>query len=319
VAEARRIARAAEAPVALRTPETDSKHAPTSTSTAASPSAAATASAASAAAPEAASKAAAEAEADKGSAYTPESRLQQLREWEQSERDRLAKEESEAQRLKLERDPWGGALDKLNQFVVWEEDKNGGKLPPQRNPSKLVLASSLPPFPPLLGLCLSVSLCSLCCGTCAQTCTEQEFVMRCEPLHSPTLILVDIAVPKYLDTSLLRVEVHPNWFQVLAKDKLLLLHTPHEVSTGGLQVVRVPHNGYLRLVMPVVVVEKGSTASKKGMGAGAEVTIDTVDVTNIKAKKASAAKPASSDEKKGVAPVSTANFRAIVKKQNEGF
>jgi hypothetical protein len=43
-------------------------------------------------------------------------------------------------------------------------------------------------------------------------------------------IVVDIAIEKFLSTALLDVDVHPMWFQVKVKDKLILLHFPEEVS-----------------------------------------------------------------------------------------
>lgn len=43
-------------------------------------------------------------------------------------------------------------------------------------------------------------------------------------------IIADIAVPRFMDTSLLDVDVHPRWFQVLAKGKNMLLHLDKEVE-----------------------------------------------------------------------------------------
>jgi len=42
-------------------------------------------------------------------------------------------------------------------------------------------------------------------------------------------IIVDVNVPRFLDTSAMDVDIHPRWFQVLVKGKLLLMHTSAEV------------------------------------------------------------------------------------------
>ena len=42
-------------------------------------------------------------------------------------------------------------------------------------------------------------------------------------------IVIDIAVEKFLATHLIDVDIHPLWFQIKAKGKLMLLHVPEEV------------------------------------------------------------------------------------------
>ena len=46
-------------------------------------------------------------------------------------------------------------------------------------------------------------------------------------------IVAEIEVPRFLDTSEIDVDVHPHWFQVMVKGKLLLLHLPEEVSLSA--------------------------------------------------------------------------------------
>ncbi len=45
------------------------------------------------------------------------------------------------------------------------------------------------------------------------------------------------------------MDVHPSWLQVLLKKSNLLLHTPVEVLADECRVLRLPHNGHLRLVL----------------------------------------------------------------------
>jgi hypothetical protein len=49
------------------------------------------------------------------------------------------------------------------------------------------------------------------------------------PLQQRGNIVIDIAVEKFLATHLIDVDIHPLWFQIKAKGKLMLLHVPEEV------------------------------------------------------------------------------------------
>jgi protein TilB len=75
-------------------------------------------------------------------------------------------------------------------------------------------------------------------------------------------IIVDIGVEKYLATSLMDVDVHPLWFQVKIKDRLILLHFPEEVRPDSVRVQRIQANGHLVLILPKVnpVVSRKSVA-----------------------------------------------------------
>lgn len=63
-------------------------------------------------------------------------------------------------------------------------------------------------------------------------------------------IIVDISLPRYLDTSLLDIDVHPLWFQLLVKGKLLLLHFDEEIRVDQCKVQRIQANGHLLLTCP---------------------------------------------------------------------
>ena len=60
-------------------------------------------------------------------------------------------------------------------------------------------------------------------------------------------IMVTIRVPRYMDTSLIDVDVHPLWFQASIKGRLILLHLPHEVIVNECKVQRITSTGALVL------------------------------------------------------------------------
>ncbi len=43
------------------------------------------------------------------------------------------------------------------------------------------------------------------------------------------VVIVDIGVPRYLDSSLIDLDVHPTYISVVVKGKTLRLHLPEEV------------------------------------------------------------------------------------------
>ena len=63
-------------------------------------------------------------------------------------------------------------------------------------------------------------------------------------------MIVDIAVEKFVSTSLMDIDVHPLWFQCKIKDKLILLHFPEEVEADKVKVQRIQANGHLMLIVP---------------------------------------------------------------------
>eukprot|EP01083_Nonionella_stella_P108988 317332_1 len=69
-------------------------------------------------------------------------------------------------------------------------------------------------------------------------------------------IRVVIEAPKYLDTSEMLVDVHPLWFQVIIKNKSLLLHLPMEIKVNECRVRRIMCNGWLELILPKLTYKK---------------------------------------------------------------
>lgn len=67
---------------------------------------------------------------------------------------------------------------------------------------------------------------------------------------SATSIVLDIPVGKFLDTSLIDVDVQPTFVRVLIKGKLLQLTLSEEVSPDKSVAQRNKHTGHLVITMP---------------------------------------------------------------------
>merc|ERR1711871_1424362 len=49
---------------------------------------------------------------------------------------------------------------------------------------------------------------------------------------TPGVITLDVSIPKHLDSSLIDVDVHPNYISIVIKSKLLRLRLPEEVKVN---------------------------------------------------------------------------------------
>jgi len=90
-------------------------------------------------------------------------------------------------------------------------------------------------------------------------------------------IVVTVGVPRFLDTSMLDVDIHPKWFQATIKENLLLMHTSCEINPDRCKVQRNPHNGNLILIMPMadyVLTDKRRLSKKKERRRSAKETSD---------------------------------------------
>mmetsp|Transcript_89451 Transcript_89451/g.186887 ORF Transcript_89451/g.186887 Transcript_89451/m.186887 type:complete len:428 (+) Transcript_89451:399-1682(+) len=67
----------------------------------------------------------------------------------------------------------------------------------------------------------------------------------------PTKLIFELAVPKYLDTSALDVDVNPNYVRVVVKDKVTQLKLPSEVHADASKVQRSRVTGSLKIEMPL--------------------------------------------------------------------
>lgn len=66
----------------------------------------------------------------------------------------------------------------------------------------------------------------------------------------PSCYTLDLAVYKYLDTSLLDIDVQPNYVRVTIKGKIFQLHLPEEVNTTDSTAQRSQITGRLMVTMP---------------------------------------------------------------------
>ena len=137
----------------------------------------------------------------------------------QRDKDRERKDEEEKLRQK-EENPFKAPQDVLKEtrkaMCVVEKEGKDGQLPKQRNIGRY------------------------------------EFKMDgMDDIYEPKIRVI-VEAPKYLDTSEMFVDIHPLWFQVIIKNRSLLLHLPTEVKVSESSVRRVMCNGWLELIMPKV-------------------------------------------------------------------
>lgn len=66
----------------------------------------------------------------------------------------------------------------------------------------------------------------------------------------PTCFVLDLAVYKHLDTSLVEIDVQPNYVRVMVKGKIFQLHLPEEVDTTNSTAERSQVTGRLVVRMP---------------------------------------------------------------------
>ncbi|CAH0404921.1 unnamed protein product [Chilo suppressalis] len=86
--------------------------------------------------------------------------------------------------------------------------------------------------------------------------------------------VLDLAVYKHLDTSLINVDVQPNYVRVMVKGKIFQLHLPEEVDTTNSKAERSQITGHLLVTMPkanVVLSKPKHALSKLSTGKHAQL------------------------------------------------
>lgn len=78
-------------------------------------------------------------------------------------------------------------------------------------------------------------------------------------------ITLEIALPKYLDTSYIDIDIQPRWVRLLIKGRLLQLYLPDEVSPDLCSARRKISTGALTLTLPTVVVDVEKYRKKQGV------------------------------------------------------
>lgn len=94
-------------------------------------------------------------------------------------------------------------------------------------------------------------------------CNEGKYDFNIDPYAEPNKVIFELAVPKYLETTALDVDVNPLYVRVVVKDKVTQLKLPEEVRPDASKVQRSRVTGTLRIEMPVAnpSERKGSRAS----------------------------------------------------------
>mmetsp|Transcript_28801 Transcript_28801/g.63922 ORF Transcript_28801/g.63922 Transcript_28801/m.63922 type:complete len:270 (-) Transcript_28801:67-876(-) len=68
----------------------------------------------------------------------------------------------------------------------------------------------------------------------------------------PGSVVLEVRVPRHLDSSLIDVDIHPTYVSVVIKSKLLRLRLPAEIKVGESKCQRAKVNGALVITMPKV-------------------------------------------------------------------
>jgi len=81
---------------------------------------------------------------------------------------------------------------------------------------------------------------------------EGGWEFRWDEESRPGFIVLEVAVAKHLDSSLIDVDVHPSYVSIVIKAKVLRLRHPAEVRAGESKCQRSKATGHLSVVMPKV-------------------------------------------------------------------
>ncbi|XP_013168177.1 PREDICTED: protein tilB homolog [Papilio xuthus] len=87
----------------------------------------------------------------------------------------------------------------------------------------------------------------------------------------PDKFILDLAVYKHLDSSLLDIDVQTNYVRVTLKGKIFQLHLPEEVETTNAVAERSQTTGHLVVTMPKV---NGTIKSKMALKSNSKTQID---------------------------------------------
>lgn len=66
------------------------------------------------------------------------------------------------------------------------------------------------------------------------------------------LLMLDVAIGRYLDVSQITVDVNPTWLRIEAKGKVLQLILPYEVTTEGVEAKKSETTGHLLIKMKTI-------------------------------------------------------------------
>lgn len=83
-------------------------------------------------------------------------------------------------------------------------------------------------------------------------CNEGKYDFKLDDWSVHGFIILEVHVPRHLDTSLLDVDVNPKYIRCVIKNKVLQLLLPSEVDCSRSKVIRARTTGVLRVEMPLV-------------------------------------------------------------------
>mmetsp|Transcript_8831 Transcript_8831/g.25157 ORF Transcript_8831/g.25157 Transcript_8831/m.25157 type:complete len:484 (-) Transcript_8831:446-1897(-) len=87
-------------------------------------------------------------------------------------------------------------------------------------------------------------------------CNEGKWGFSFDEETKKGCVVLDVAVPRHMDSSLIDVDIHPTYASVVIKSKVLRLSLPAEVKVGESKAQRSKTTGHLVLIMPKVKPEE---------------------------------------------------------------
>ncbi len=123
---------------------------------------------------------------------------------------------------------------------------------------------------------------------------EGGWEFRWDEESKPGFVILDVAVQKHLDSSLVDVDVHPTYVSVVIKSKLLRLRLPAEVRASDSKCQRSKTTGWLHVIMPklnpneTAVTIRSDLKAKKGGAAEVAGTSKAAVEGRVKIKATSA-------------------------------
>lgn len=88
----------------------------------------------------------------------------------------------------------------------------------------------------------------------------------------PGYVQLDVRVPRFLDSSLIDVDIHPSYLSVIIKSKVLRLRLPAEVRVSDSKCQRSKTTGSLVLIMPKVNPKENAVTIRGDLKAKQEST-----------------------------------------------
>ena len=102
-----------------------------------------------------------------------------------------------------------------------------------------------------------------CCCCCCCCFAEPKLDFSFDETTRRGCLLLDVALPKHLSSSLVDVDVHPTYVSVVVKSKVLRLRLPSEVRADASTARRSTTTGRLLVTMPKVNEREGPTIATK--------------------------------------------------------